>query len=266
MSAGRYRSSAGISPLCPPHPCCCALLRGSEVSPPATHSLCPRRGFLVCGNLSSFTAPSHWCRSHPYSFFFFLNLFIYFFSLLFFLWLCWVFISVRGLSLVVASGGHSSSWCAGLSLSRPLLLQSTGSRRAGSVILAHGPSCSAACGILPDQGLNPCPPHQQADPQPLYHQGSPPIPILLSLFFLLPYPGTWGVSCLWESLRSSASVQAVFRRSCSTCRCISDVFVGRKMISTSYSFTIFKQAGLLLLYLLPAFYSQYRSQSDSFKI
>ena len=26
------------------------------------------------------------------------------------------------------------------------------SRRAGSVIVAHGPSCSAACGILPDQG------------------------------------------------------------------------------------------------------------------
>ena len=26
----------------------------------------------------------------------------------------WVFVSVRGLSLVAASGGHSSSWCAGL--------------------------------------------------------------------------------------------------------------------------------------------------------
>ena len=33
-----------------------------------TRSLCPRRGFLVCGYLSSFTAPSHWCRSCPYSF------------------------------------------------------------------------------------------------------------------------------------------------------------------------------------------------------
>ena len=63
--------------------------------------------------------------------------------------------------------------CAGLSLSRPLLLQSTGSRRAGSVIVAHGPSRSAACGILPDQGSNPCPLHWQADFQPLYHQGSP---------------------------------------------------------------------------------------------
>ena len=90
-----------------------------------------------------------------------------------YLYFIWVFISVRGLSLVVASGGHSSSRCAGLSLSRPLLLPSTGSRRAGSVIVAHGPSCSAACGIFPDQGSNPCPLHWQADSQPLRHQGSP---------------------------------------------------------------------------------------------
>ena len=93
-------------------------------------------------------------------------LFIYF-------WLCWVFVSARGLSPVAASGGHSSSRCAGLSLSRPLLLRSTGSRRAGSVIVAHWPSRSAARGILPDQGSNPCPLHQQADSQPLRHQGSP---------------------------------------------------------------------------------------------
>ena len=81
---------------------------------------------------------------------------------------------MRGLSPVAASGGHSSSRCAGLSLSRPLVLRGTGSRRAGSVIVAHGPSCSAACGILPDQGSNPCLLHWQADSQPLRHQGSPP--------------------------------------------------------------------------------------------
>ena len=96
----------------------------------------------------------------------FIYLFIY-------LWLCWVFVSVRGLPLIAASGGHSSSRCAGLSLSRPLLLRSTGSRRAGSVIVAHGPSHSTACGILPDQGSNPCSLHWQADSQPLRHQGSP---------------------------------------------------------------------------------------------
>ena len=80
---------------------------------------------------------------------------------------------VRGPSPVVASRGHSSSRCAGLSLSRPLLLRSTGSRRTGSVIVAHGPSCSTECGILPDQGSNPCPLHWQAHSQPLRHQGSP---------------------------------------------------------------------------------------------
>ena len=83
----------------------------------------------------------------------------YHFYLFIYLWLCWVFVSVRGLSLVTASGGHSSSRCAGLSLSWPLLLRNTGSRCAGSVIVAHGPSCSAACGIFPDQGSNPCPLH-----------------------------------------------------------------------------------------------------------
>ena len=33
---------------------------------------------------------------------------------------------------------------------------STGSRHAGSVAVAHRLSCPAACGIFPDQGLNPC--------------------------------------------------------------------------------------------------------------
>ena len=49
----------------------------------------------------------------------------------------------------------------------------------GSVVVAHELSCSAACGIFPDQGLNPCPLHWQADSQPLRHRGSP-------LLFLYP--------------------------------------------------------------------------------
>ena len=100
-----------------------------------------------------------------FSFFKLINLFIYF-------WLCWVFVSVQGLSLVAARGGHSSSRCMGLSLSQPLLLWSTGSRRTCLVVVAHGPSCSAACGIFPDQGSNPCPLNWQADSQQLRHQGS----------------------------------------------------------------------------------------------
>ena len=46
--------------------------------------------------------------------------------------------------------------------------------------MAHGPSCSAARGIFPDQGSNPCPLRWQADSQPLRHQGSPIRRILTS--------------------------------------------------------------------------------------
>ena len=47
----------------------------------------------------------------------FLSAYILFICVRMYVWLCWVFVSVRGLSLVVASGGHSSSRCVGLSLS-----------------------------------------------------------------------------------------------------------------------------------------------------
>ena len=43
------------------------------------------------------------------------------------------------------------------------------------VCVAHGLSCSVACGIFPDQGSNPCPLHWPADSQPLRHQESPGI-------------------------------------------------------------------------------------------
>ena len=133
----------------------------SSLTRDGTHAPCG-------GNRESY----HWTtREVPFLFFFFFKVSFY----LFYLWLCCVFVFLRGLSLVVASGGHSSSQCTGLSLSRPLLLRSTGSRRAGSVVVAHGSSCSTACGIFPDQGSNPCPLHWQADSQPLRHQGSPPL-------------------------------------------------------------------------------------------
>ena len=75
---------------------------------------------------------------------YFIYLFIYIFYCCFKIYwlidwlLCWVFVSVLGLSPVAVSGGHSSSRCVGLSVSRPLLLRSTGSRAAGSVVVAHG--------------------------------------------------------------------------------------------------------------------------------
>ena len=70
-----------------------------------------------------------------------LYLFIYF-------WLFWVSTAAHGLSLIVASGGYSSSWCPGFSLCWLLSWQST-----SSVVVVHRLSCSAACRIFPDQGL-----------------------------------------------------------------------------------------------------------------
>ena len=138
----------------------------------------------------SFCLPSNlWLDARHCGFTLLGTLFFFNFYYLFiiYFWLCWVFVSVRGLSLVAESGGHSSLRCAGLSLSRPLLLQSTGSRRTGSVAVAHGLSCSAACGILPDQGLNLCPLHWQADSQPLCHQGSPGTHFFKFLSILLSF-------------------------------------------------------------------------------
>ena len=126
-----------------------------------------------------------------YSFFY---LFIYF-------WLRWVFVAARGLSLVAVSRGYSSLWCTGFSLwwlliavashcggfsccrARALgtwasVVVAHGLQSTGSVVVVHGLSCSAACGIFPDQGSNPCPLHWQADSQPLRHQGCPKLLIL----------------------------------------------------------------------------------------
>ena len=81
-----------------------------------------------------------------------------FFKKFIYFWLRWVFVAARSVFLVAASGGYSSLWCAGFSLRWLLLLWNTGSRctgfnscgswAAGSVVVAHGLSCSAACGIF----------------------------------------------------------------------------------------------------------------------
>ena len=91
------------------------------------------------------------------------------------MFLCEGFLQLWQAGATLHRGARASS------LSRPLLLRSTGSRRAGSAIVAHGPSCSAACGILPEQGSNLCPLHWQADSQPLRHHGSPLSPFILIL-------------------------------------------------------------------------------------
>ena len=112
-------------------------------------------------------------HTHPAHFY----IYIYFFLIVIFLFIylfLFLFLAVLGLRFC----GRAFSSCGErgplfITVRGPLLLRSTGSRPTGSVIVAHGLSCSAACGILPDQGSNPCPPHWQADPQPLCHQGSP---------------------------------------------------------------------------------------------
>ena len=82
---------------------------------------------------------------------FFKVFFIYFFV---YFWMRWVFIAMHGLSLVVASRGYSSLQWGYFSLQWLLLLQSRDSRQDGSVVVVQELSCSSACGILPDQGLN----------------------------------------------------------------------------------------------------------------
>ena len=47
-----------------------------------------------------------------------------------------------------------------------------------SVVVEQGLSCSVTCGIFPDQGLNLCLLHWQADSLPLSHEGNPPTPLL----------------------------------------------------------------------------------------
>ena len=91
----------------------------------------------------------------------FKNVFIY-------LLVCWVFAAMHRLSRVAACGATLLMRCSGFSLQRLLLPQ-----QKGSVVVGHRLSCSAACGIFPDQGLNPCPLHSQEDSSPSDHQGSP---------------------------------------------------------------------------------------------
>ena len=85
-----------------------------------------------------------------------------------------LFLAVLGLCFCTRAFSSCGKWGPlFIAVLGSLLLRSTGSRRAVSVAVAHGPSCSVACGIFPDQGSNPCPLHWQADSQPLSHQGSP---------------------------------------------------------------------------------------------
>ena len=71
---------------------------------------------------------------------------------------------MRGLSLVCGEQGLLFVAVHGVLIAVASLC--CGARALGaraSVVVAHGLTCSAACGIFPDQGSNPCPLHWQAD-------------------------------------------------------------------------------------------------------
>ena len=125
-----------------------------------------------------------------------------------------LFIAVRGPLIIAAS-----------------LVADTGSRRAGSVAVAHGPSCSAACGIFLDQGSNPCPLHWQADSQPLRHQGSP---IIIIIIITIATVTRLSPSLLGRpSHTTSALPESPALRSC---LCLLSVFRPRSSSSSSLPF------------------------------
>ena len=86
-----------------------------------------------------------------------------------FFWFCffyfglrWGSVAAQGLSLVAASGGYSSLRCGAFSCcgaraqgTRASVVVARGLWSADSVVMAHGLSCTAACGIFLDQGSNP---------------------------------------------------------------------------------------------------------------
>ena len=130
-----------------------------------------------------------WLGCHP--FFFFLNyLFIYF-------WLCWVFVSVRGLSLVAASGGHSSSRCAGLSLSRPLVAEHRLQMRRLS-------SCGSRAQLLrgmwdlPRPGLEPMSPALAGRLSTTAPPGKPQVLVLM-----LKCESYWEMPVIWRDTRQN---------------------------------------------------------------
>ena len=87
-------------------------------------------------------------------------------------WLCRVFVAAWAFSSCSERGllfgyGARASHHSGFSGCRGWALGAW-----ASVVLAHGLSCSTACGILPDQGSNPCLLHWQVDSSPLDPQGN----------------------------------------------------------------------------------------------
>ena len=127
-----------------------------------------------------------------------------FLKVILFVWLCWVFVAARTFSSCGEQGLYSSyrgrvSHRSGFSCSRAGALGAhasivtvCGPSRCSSWALGHRLSsrgsrlsCSLACGIFLDQGLNLCLLHWEVGSYPLYHQGSPCSTVILNPFCLL---------------------------------------------------------------------------------
>ena len=132
--------------------------------------------------IASHKSPSFKGQGHLFFFFFLTDLFIFIYLFLAALGLhccAWAFSSCGERGPPPHCGARAPH-CGGFSCcgaqapgARASVVVARGLQSTGSVVVAHKPSCSAACGILPDQGPNPHPPHWQADSPPLRHQGSP---------------------------------------------------------------------------------------------
>ena len=90
-----------------------------------------------------------------------------------FIWLCWFFIAVHGLSLLAVSRDDSScdacgTHCSGLSCFRAQALGAW-----VSIVVAHWLSCVLSCGVFPGQGSNLYALNWQVNSQTLDHQGNP---------------------------------------------------------------------------------------------
>ena len=87
----------------------------------------------------------------------------FFFKKLFIYWLLWIFIAMCGLCLVAVSRGFSWLWRGRRLLIVVASLVEQGLYSPGSILVVLGLSCSRACRILLDQGLNQCLLRWQAD-------------------------------------------------------------------------------------------------------
>ena len=91
--------------------------------------------------------------------------------------ICVYFLAALGLRGCPQAFSSCSHWERLLAVAHGLLTEvlslvaAHGLPSTGSV--AHGLSCFTACGILPDQELNPCTLHLQVDSYPFHHQLSP---------------------------------------------------------------------------------------------